>query len=196
MVQRAEKSGDELLLAPEERAAALALVRSSVEILVREGRRQNPSPATSLSLRRSAAFVTLTLKGRLRGCIGVLEPLGALDNTLVHCALAAASEDRRFPPVSIDELPDLRYEISILSPLSPARDPTDVEVGRHGVLLQARGREALLLPQVPMEHGWDRETYLDQVSRKAGLPQGAWRWPESRLWLFTAEVFGETPSTK
>jgi AmmeMemoRadiSam system protein A len=140
--------------------------------------------------------VTLTLNDRLRGCIGVLEPLGALDGTLVHCALAAAADDRRFPPVSIDELPDLRYEISLLSPLRPARDPGEVEVGRHGVLLRARGRQGLLLPQVSLEHGWDRETYLDHVCRKAGLTEGAWKWPDSRLWLFTAEVFGDAPSTK
>jgi len=196
MVQGSEENGGAPLLEPEERAEALALVRSSVEILVREGRRQDPPPGTSLSLRRSAAFVTLSLNGRLRGCIGVLESFGALDDTLVHCALAAAAEDRRFPPVSLSELPELRYEISLLSPLRRTRNPGEVEVGRHGVLLQARGRQGLLLPQVPLEYGWDRETYLDHACRKAGLPQGAWKWPDTRLWLFAAEVFGDAPSTK
>ena len=177
-------------LGPEERAAALALVRRTVEALVREGRRLEPPEGHPLSSRRSAAFVTLSVAGRLRGCIGLLEPAGSLDRTLIHCALAAAAEDRRFSPVSAAELPDLRYEISILSPLLPAASLGAIEVGRHGVLIQARGRQGLFLPQVPVEQGWDRKTYLENLCRKAGLPQDALEWPDSRIWTFTAEVFG------
>jgi AmmeMemoRadiSam system protein A len=194
MDQRHEEMTSAAPLGPEERAAALALVRESVEALVREGRRLEPPGGHSLSSRRSAAFVTLSVGGRLRGCIGLLEPLGSLEQTLIHCAIAAAAEDRRFAPVSAGELPDLRYEISILSPLHPVPSFDEIEVGRHGVLIQARGRQGLLLPQVPVEHGWNRETYLENACRKAGLPRDALKWPDTRIWVFTAEVFGgETP---
>jgi len=193
MDQRHEAMTPATPLGPEERAAALALVRQSVEALVREGRRLEPPEGHPLSSRRSSAFVTLSAGGRLRGCIGLLEPVGSLDRTLIHCALAAASEDRRFQPVSAAELPDLRYEVSILSPLLPAPSLGAIEIGRDGVLIQARGRQGLLLPQVPVAQGWDRETYLENLCRKAGLPREALEWPDSRIWVFTAEVFdGET----
>ena len=190
MHQRREDTEAEAPLGPEERSAALALVREAVEAYVREGRRLEPPEGHSLSPRRRAAFVTLSIGGRLRGCIGLLEPPGSLDQTLVHCAIAAAAEDRRFPPVSAPELQDLRYEISVLSPLRPAPSVEEIEVGRHGVLIQARGRQGLFLPQVPVEHGWDRGTYLENLCRKAGLPGDALKWPDSRLWVFTADVFG------
>ena len=194
MHQRREETADGMPLGPGERSAALALVRQAVEALVLEGRRMEPPEGHPLSPRRCAAFVTLSIGGRLRGCIGLLEPAGSLDQTLVHCAIAAAAEDRRFPPVSARELPGLRCEISILSPLRPAPPIEEIEVGRHGVLLQARGRQGLLLPQVPVEQGWDRGTYLENLCRKAGLPREALKWPDSRLWVFTAEVFaGEAP---
>jgi AmmeMemoRadiSam system protein A len=180
-------------LGPQERASALALAREAVELFVREGRRLDPPAGTPLSSRRCSAFVTLTLQGDLRGCIGVLEPIGSLDQTLVHCAVAAASEDRRFAPVSPGEVAGIRIEISLLSPSRPIGSAEELEVGRDGILLQARGRQGLLLPQVPVEQGWDRETFLKQACRKAGLPQEAWKWPDARLWIFTAEVFGEEP---
>ena len=191
MDQRPEEMASATSLGPAERAAALALVRLSVETLVREGRRLEPVQGHPLASRRCAAFVTLSLGGKLRGCIGLLEPPGPLDQTLIHCALAAAAEDRRFPPVGERELPGLCYEISLLSPLRPAPSLEEIEVGRHGLLLQARGRQGLLLPQVPVEHGWDRGTYLENLCRKAGLPREALEWPDTRLWVFTAEVFGE-----
>lgn len=194
MDQRREETAAETPLGPEERSAALALVRETVETVVREGRRPEPPEGHRLSSRRRAAFVTLYIGGRLRGCIGLLEPVGSLPETLVHCAIAAAAEDRRFPPVSARELPDLRCEVSILSPLLPVPSLEEVEVGRHGVLIQARGRQGLLLPQVPVEHGWDRGAYLENLCRKAGLPGDALKWPDSRFWTFTAEVFGEEAS--
>ena len=120
MHQRREDTEAEAPLGPEERSAALALVREAVEAYVREGRRLEPPEGHSLSPRRRAAFVTLSIGGRLRGCIGLLEPPGSLDQTLVHCAIAAAAEDRRFPPVSAPELQDLRSEDSdLLYPRKP-----------------------------------------------------------------------------
>jgi len=136
-----------------------------------------------------AAFVTLTKNGRLRGCIGYTEAVAPLFKVVQECAVAAATEDPRFPPVSPMELPSLRVEISVLTPLFPIR-PEEVEVGRHGLMVAQGGMRGLLLPQVPVEWGWDREKFLDQVCVKAGLSPSAWRHGAT-LRAFTAEVFGE-----
>ncbi len=136
-----------------------------------------------------AAFVTLTKNGRLRGCIGYTEAVAPLFKVVQECAVAAATEDPRFPPVSSNELPSLRIEISVLTPLVPIL-PEEVEVGRHGLMVSQGGMRGLLLPQVPVEWGWDRETFLDQTCVKAGLPPSAWRHGAT-LRSFTAEVFGE-----
>ena len=136
-----------------------------------------------------AVFVTLTKNGRLRGCIGYTEAVAPLFKVVQECAVAAATEDPRFPPVSPKELPSLRVEISVHTPLFPNR-PEEVEVGRHGLMVSKGGMRGLLLPQVPVEWGWDRETFLDQVCLKAGLPPSAWRHGAT-LRAFTAEVFGE-----
>jgi AmmeMemoRadiSam system protein A len=138
------------------------------------------------------AFVSLKTrtKGHLRGCIGHIESDRALAETVRRVAVAAATEDPRFPAVTPEELDTLRLEISVLSPLAPIL-PEDVEVGRHGLLLRCRGRSGLLLPQVAVAQRWDRETFLDQTCRKAGLPPGTWRDPQCELLGFTAIVFGE-----
>ncbi len=136
-----------------------------------------------------AAFVTLKKKGRLRGCIGYTEAVAPLFKVVQECAVAAATEDPRFPPVTPAELPSIDLEISVLTPLVPIR-ADEVEVGRHGLMVSHLGRRGLLLPQVPVELGWDRETFLDQTCVKAGLPPDAWR-RGATLEAFTAEVFGE-----
>ncbi len=105
-------------------------------------------------------------------------------------AALAATEDRRFAPVRADELSGLEVEISALSPLRRAL-PQEVEVGRHGLVLRAAGASGVLLPQVAVENGWDREQFLAKTALKAGLAEGAWRRPDAELFLFTAEVFGE-----
>ena len=140
-----------------------------------------------------AAFVTLTKNGRLRGCIGYTEAVAPLYKVVQECSVAAGTEDPRFPPVSPKELPSLRVEISVLTPLVPIR-PEEVEVGRHGLMVAQGRTRGLLLPQVPVEQGWDRETFIDQTCVKAGLPPSAWRHGAT-LRAFTAEVFGEKEKT-
>lgn len=173
-----------------QRRAALDLVRRAVEAHVAEGRQAEPLPDAPCFRIHYGAFVTLLRGGRLRGCIGVVEAFRPLGETLVHCAVAAATEDVRFPPVSSDELPELRYEISILSSLREAASPEEIDVGRHGILIEAGSRRGLLLPQVAREQGWDRDTFLEHACLKAGLPPGSWRCG-CRLWVFSAEVFRE-----
>jgi AmmeMemoRadiSam system protein A len=138
-----------------------------------------------------ALFVTLRRRGKLRGCIGTLSPEGDLTRTVPRFALRAALEDPRFPPLSSGELPECDIEISVLTPPAPVEDPETIEVGRDGLIIEARGQSGLLLPQVATEWGFDRERFLAEVCLKAGLSPGAWREPGARIWKFQAEVFGE-----
>lgn len=137
------------------------------------------------------AFVTLKKRGELRGCIGNLAGQGPLIRTVQRMAIAAATEDRRFPPVTADELPDLQVEISVLSPLEEVPGPEAIRVGKHGVVLVHGSHQAVFLPQVALEEGWDRETMLHHLAQKAGLPSDAWQDPEARFYVFTAQVFAE-----
>jgi len=135
------------------------------------------------------AFTTLHVEGRLRGCIGYVIALRPLYQTVAETATAAAFRDPRFPPVSQSELALLQVEISVLSPMA-AILPGEVEVGRHGLMVMQGGARGLLLPQVPLEWGWDRERFLAETCHKAGLPADAWRHG-AKLEAFTAEVFAE-----
>jgi AmmeMemoRadiSam system protein A len=137
------------------------------------------------------AFVTIHLHGELRGCIGYIEAPMALGNVVQDVARKAAFEDPRFPPMSEEEFRSAELEISVLSPLRKVATPEEVVVGTHGAVIESGYMRGLLLPQVPVEYGWDRETFLDNLARKAGLPRNAWRDPKAEIFVFTAEVFGE-----
>jgi AmmeMemoRadiSam system protein A len=134
-------------------------------------------------------FTSLHLSGQLRGCVGYVLPVNSVYRAVAETARAAAFEDTRFQPVTREEAPALEIEISILSPPKPIQADA-VEIGRHGLLISMAGHRGLLLPQVPIEHHWDRTTFLEQTCRKAGLPLDAWR-KGATIEAFTAEVFGE-----
>lgn len=134
------------------------------------------------------AFVTLTRDGRLRGCIGSIVGRIPLVDAVVAAATNAAVQDPRFPPVTPAEVPRLHLEVSVLSTLLPVAGPEAIEVGRHGVLLSRGRRQAVFLPQVATEQGWDRDTMLTHLALKAGLPPDAWR-EATRFEVFTADVF-------
>lgn len=138
-----------------------------------------------------ALFVTLRREGRLRGCIGTLAPDGDLSRTVPRFAMRAAFEDPRFTPLAAEELAECDIEISVLTPPARVENPEEIVIGRDGLIIEARGRSGLLLPQVATEWGFDRERFLAEVSRKAGLLPGAWKEPGTTLWAFQAEVFGE-----
>jgi AmmeMemoRadiSam system protein A len=135
--------------------------------------------------------VTLKKNGRLRGCIGYIEAVRPLLETVEEMAVSAAFRDPRFAPVEKEEVDDLSIEISVLNPVHEAADISEIEIGKHGIIITGRGRRGLLLPQVAVEYGWDRETFLDQTCVKAGLPEGAWRSGETRIEIFSAEIFSE-----
>jgi len=173
-----------------DRQALLAIARDA--IVARLARRAcRPPAAAGVLAEPRGAFVTLRRRdGELRGCIGRMVSEDPLAETVAEMAAAAATEDGRFEPVTAAELPSLVVEISVLGPMRPIR-PEDVEVGVHGLMLSCGPRRGVLLPQVPVEHAWDRETFLDHLCRKAGVPGGAWRRPDCELLAFTATVLGE-----
>jgi uncharacterized protein len=172
----------------EERTVLLRLAHESITAALENREISLEPPAPHLSEPRGV-FTSLYLHQELRGCVGYVLPVHPVYRAVVETARAAAFDDDRFPPVTKDEAPALDVQLSVLSPPQPIR-PTDIEVGHHGLLITDHGRRGLLLPQVPVEHGWDRVTFLEQTCRKAGLPPHAWQ-EGATLEAFVAEVFGE-----
>ena len=140
--------------------------------------------------RRGGAFVTIHNRGDLRGCIGHIEPNEPLGKVVPRCAVAACSADPRFPPVTESELAHIDLEISLLGPLEPIAGAQDIEIGRHGLVVEQGWRRGLLLPQVATEWQWDAEKFLEHTCHKAGLPRDAWKHG-AKIWRFEAEVFSE-----
>jgi AmmeMemoRadiSam system protein A len=183
---------------PQERGILLAQARESITAVL-EKRKPNypqdePEGDSALS-EPCGAFVSLHLdnsgKRSLRGCIGRMTAGQPLQETVRIMAREAAFGDPRFPPLRSDELPRCHIEISALSPMSPCPDPRQVKVGVHGLYITRGGRSGVLLPQVPVEQGWNLNEYLDYICVKAGLPAGSYDAPDAKLYTFTAVVFGE-----
>jgi len=177
-------------LSPDEKTSLLQIARETLERYVRNNEVYRPETDNPKFLSKRGAFVTLKKKGELRGCIGFIEPVLPLHQTLVQATIYAASKDARFPPVSSSELKDIDLEISVLTPLKKIDDPRKVEVGKHGLIISKGNRRGLLLPQVPVENRWSRETFLQQTCQKAGLPRDAWR-SGAEVYTFEAIVFHE-----
>ncbi len=174
-----------------QRQALLNIARWALETFVNDGSEASYRLRDPALEKPAAAFVTLTRKGKLRGCVGYSGPLYPLHQTISRCARSAASEDYRFQPVQRDELSELRISISVLSPLEKADNLENIVVGRDGLLVVDSERRGLLLPQVAPEQGWDREGFLDGVCRKAGLPESAWRTGRVEVFVFQTENFSE-----
>jgi AmmeMemoRadiSam system protein A len=138
------------------------------------------------------AFVTLhTSDGDLRGCIGHIEGVLPLIETIQEMAVAAATQDPRFPTVRCEEVPSLQIEISVMSPITEIQSMEEIEVGRHGLIVSCGYRRGLLLPQVATEYNWDCDEFLCHTCQKAGLPPHAWKDDATKIECFEAEVFGE-----
>jgi AmmeMemoRadiSam system protein A len=173
---------------PEERTLLLQLAHDSILSALENHEVSLDPPSPHLAEPRGA-FTSLYLNGELRGCVGYVLPVSSVYRAVIDTARAAAFEDARFYPVTIDEARQLKIELSVLSPPAPI-SAEEVEVGRHGLLISMVGQRGLLLPQVPAERNWDRITFLEQTCRKAGLPPDAWQ-RGAVIEAFTAEVFGE-----
>jgi len=171
-----------------ERVLLLRLAHDSIQAALQDRELDLTPPSQHLAEPRGA-FTTLHLRGKLRGCIGYVSPVDSLYKTIADTARAAAFDDPRFEPVALAEAPELKAEISVLSLPQPIR-PDEVVIGKHGLIVTHGNRRGLLLPQVPIEWGWDRDTFLAQTCLKAGLPPDAWQHG-AELQGFTAEVFGE-----
>lgn len=179
---------DRPVLSQDDQRALFALARAAIEAHL-GGAPPPPLPTGRPALEEvRGCFVTLRRGGDLRGCIGHPSARRPLAEAVRELAVSAAAEDSRFAPVARDELPALEVELSVLTPLEPL-DPRDVVVGRHGLVVRARGRSGLLLPQVASERGWDREAFLAATCRKAGLPPDEWRRPGAQVLAFSADVY-------
>ncbi len=178
-------------LTRDEKVALLELARGTIVAALNGTPAPRPSIDTDALRVHCGGFVTLDKNGRLRGCIGYVQAVKPLAETVAEMSLQAALHDPRFAAVTSDEVGDLEIEISVLSPLVSVVDIAEIEVGRDGLVVRAGGASGLLLPQVASERDWDRETFLDQTCIKAGLPAGSWRSEGVTILKFTAEVFNE-----
>ncbi len=169
-----------------EKKELLSIARKAIAEHVTSG--NTPDMGTSNPKFKSdgAVFVTIKKNGSLRGCIGNVQAVMPLYQSVIKNAITASSSDPRFPPMTKEELKDIDVEVSILSPLNQLRDVKDIQVGKHGLVIRKGMQSGLLLPQVAAELGWDRETFLEQICAKAGLPKGSWK--DAELYTFTAEI--------
>lgn len=178
------------------------LVRSAREAVadyLKTGRR--PSPKGEIKSRfayNSGVFVTINKEDELRGCIGFPTPDRILYLSLIDAAIAAASEDPRFPPVEFSELPEVTFEVTVLSPpevvmaSDPSEYPSKIKVGRDGLIVRWEYGSGLLLPQVPVEYGWGEEEFLAHTCQKAGAPMDAWKQKSTMVLKFGGTVFKES----
>jgi AmmeMemoRadiSam system protein A len=148
------------------------------------------SPALTSKLEEMrGAFVCLHKGGNLRGCIGMIEPRGPLHKTIKDMAVQAAFADPRFCALNLDELDQIDLEISVLTPLERIKDPSQIEIGKHGLYLRKDYHSGLLLPQVAVDQGWDRMQFLEWTCKKAGLAPQAWKDADAELYVFSADIF-------
>lgn len=176
---------------PGQRKYLLKLAHEAIESALENRVLRLDPPAKPLTQPRGV-FTTIYLQQQLRGCVGYVFPVMPLYQAVIETAQAAASNDTRFPAVTPEEARHLQVSLSILSALAPIT-PEQIEIGRHGLVISLVGHRGLLLPQVPVEHHWDRIQFLEQTCGKAGLPANAWK-TGATLEAFTAEVFGDEGS--
>jgi AmmeMemoRadiSam system protein A len=177
------------MVTDDERREILSIARNA--IVRGDGSLPPRVPRSGCLARPGGAFVTIRLKGDLRGCIGYIESPLPLANVVAEVALKSATQDPRFPPLTAPEIEEAVIEVSILSPLQRVKDIGEIRIGVHGLLLELGARRGLLLPQVAMEYGWNTAEFLDNTCRKAGLASGSWKAPGAKLSMFTAEVCNE-----
>ncbi len=177
-------------LSENDRSLILSIARQGVWHAVLHGRPGADLPTAGILLERGGLFVTLHVKGKMRGCIGVIEAQATLGENLIRCAADAALHDPRFAPMRVEEMEHLAIEVSLLTPLEPIR-PEEVEIGRHGLLVERGMHRGLLLPQVATEHRLSREQFLAETCHKAGLPRDTWKDPQTRIYAFECTIIAE-----
>ena len=183
------------MLGHEEKRELLRIAREA--IVNRLCNKPASAASTNLEalLKPRGAFVTLRIGGQLRGCIGHIESSQPLAHVVAEVAEKAAVDDPRFVPLTIREFEQTSIEISILSPLRQITNMEEIEVGVHGLLLEAASNRGLLLPQVAVEYKWNREQFLEATAKKAGLDERAWQNADAKLFVFSAEIVEEAEAT-
>ncbi|MGD0277045.1 MAG: AmmeMemoRadiSam system protein A [Syntrophales bacterium] len=177
-------------LTEEEKKSLLKLAKSTVESKLTNCELYQP-PITSPLKEKRGLFVTIKEKGQLRGCIGYIQEVRPLCEAVSEMAGAAAFRDPRFSPVCKEEIPSLSYEISVLTPMKEITGVEEIEIGVHGLYISKGYHSGLLLPQVATEYHWDPLTFLEQTCYKAGLPADAWKDEDTKVFVFSADVFSE-----
>ena len=187
------EGADMIELNTSQQDALLALARTTIaeSLKIPGGNERNLDLSDDIYKNKCGAFVTLHIRGRLRGCIGYIQGVKPIPETIIDMARASAFKDPRFPPLRAEEYEAIDIEISVLSPIEPVTDVKEIVVGRDGLIISRGFNSGLLLPQVPTEQGWDLETFLQQTCYKAGLPPAAWREKGTKIEKFSAQVFGE-----
>jgi AmmeMemoRadiSam system protein A len=182
---------EKLKLAESQKSDLVAAVHAAIEEkLFGKPKLATPALADEIFSSHYGLFVTLTSRRELRGCIGLIEGMKPIRDAVKEMALEAAFHDPRFPPLTAAEYPSIQVEISILYPLEEVTDVRTVVVGRDGLVMERGYQRGLLLPQVPVEQEWDRDTFLNQTCRKAGMERVCWE-NGAKVYRFEAEVFGE-----
>jgi AmmeMemoRadiSam system protein A len=181
-------------LSEADRQSMLALARRAIVEAISFKKPIGDTPRIGASTEIRGVFVTLHARGRLRGCIGVVEAFEPLSESIPRCAASAALRDPRFSPVRMEELPEIEIELSLLSPFEPILSE-NIEIGKHGLLISQGSKRGLLLPQVAAEHKFSRDRFLEETCRKAGLSANAWQEADTKIFGFTCEVFSEAKST-
>ena len=183
---------ESIYIPPSSQKRLMELSRQTLESFVRETAKQTETIEDPYLLTSHyGAFVSLYKGDELRGCIGTCFPTRPLYETVVEMTEAAASRDRRVPPISANELPHIRIDVSVLSPLQLVDNPLSLQVGKHGLHVACGEKRGVLLPQVATQYGWDMETFLCQTCLKAGLPKNGWKWPETKIMGFTDLIIEE-----
>lgn len=175
----------------EEKNELLKLARKTIENYLQDGKKEFIDSGNPKFQQKRGVFVTLHIEGDLRGCIGHPIPMLPLYHAVIDNAVASSTEDPRFPRVRPEELARIDIEISVLTVPKTVKGAEEVAVGRDGIIISKGFNRGLLLPQVPVEQGWDLEEYLSYGCRKAGLPPDAWRDGSVGIEIFQAIVFGE-----
>jgi len=176
-------------LTPEEKTMLRDLARETIRARAMGESLPDVQADTDALSRKTGAFVSLHCRGMLRGCIGYVQAVAPLAQAVQDMALSAAFEDPRFEPLGAEELDGLEIEISVLTPFEKISDPESIEVGHHGLMIRKGHASGLLLPQVPVQFGWDRRTFLSQTCQKAGLVADAWQDSDAELFIFSADIF-------
>jgi uncharacterized protein len=178
-----------MVIGPEDQRRLLDLAHRALEARVRHAGLPEIDGSLVPDV-RSGAFVSIFHDGELRGCLGRLNSQLPIARLVAQLAQAVADSDPRFDRVTPQEIPRIGFEISVLTREREISSVDEIELGRHGLIVEQGTSRGLLLPQVPAEHGWDRDTFLDHTCIKAGLAADAWR-RGARLFVFEAQVFGE-----